>query len=49
MILTVGNKNIGHQDLARAKNDNINFYAVRKFDEQHFLDECRRWFSIKGK
>jgi hypothetical protein len=49
MILTVGNKNIGHQDLARAKNDNINFYAVKKFDEQHFLDECRKWFCLKGK
>ena len=29
MILTVGNKNIGHQDLARAKNDNINFKAKK--------------------
>ena len=48
MILTVGNKNIGHQDLARAKNNNINFYAVSKFNEKDFLEEFRKWFYIKG-
>ncbi len=47
MILTIGQKEIGHQDLARAKKDNINFYAVKRFDEKLFLDEVRRWFLTK--
>ncbi|MBU1994368.1 DUF1887 family protein [bacterium] len=44
MILTVGNKNIGDHVLARATNDNINFYAVKKFHEKQFLAEIKRWF-----
>lgn len=46
MILTVGNKNIGHQDLARAKNDNINFYAVKEFDKIDFLSKVKSWFNV---
>lgn len=48
MILTIGTKNIGYQDLARAKNDNINFYAVKNFYEEKFLEEFRKWFLKKG-
>lgn len=46
MILSVGNKNIGHQDLARAKNDNINFYAVKEFDKIDFLSKVKSWFNV---
>lgn len=48
MILTIGTKHIGYQDLARAKNDNINFYAVKNFYEEKFLEEFRKWFLKKG-
>lgn len=47
MILTVSKKGVSHFDLVRAKKDNINIYAVKKFDEKLFLDEIRRWFCTK--
>lgn len=46
MILTVGNKNIGHQDLARARNNNIYFYAVEKFNEKDFIHKIKSWFNV---
>ena len=47
MIVTIGDKQLGIQDLARAKKENINFYAVKHFNEKLFLDEVRRWFCTK--
>ena len=46
MILSVGNKIIGHQDLARGKNDNINFYVVKEFSEIDFLSKVKSWFNV---
>ena len=49
MILSVGNKKLGWQDEARAKNNDINFYSVKKFNKQKFLDEIKRFFNLKAK
>ena len=46
MILSVGNKIIGYQDLARGKNDNINFYVVKEFSEIDFLSKVKSWFNV---
>lgn len=47
MIVTVGNKSIGHQDMARAKHNNINFFAIKEFDEYKFLEMFGKWLYDK--
>ena len=46
MILSVGNKIIGHQDIKKKKNDNINFYVVKEFSEIDFLSKVKSWFNV---
>ena len=50
MILTVSNESpFTNGDIFRAKNNNINIYSVKTFNEEKFLDEIKFFFNLKDK
>jgi len=51
MILTIGTKNIGWQDEARAIHSNIDFYSApsEDFNEKQFLSQIKSFFNLKAK
>ncbi len=50
MILTVASESpFSNGDLYRAKNNNINLYSVKTFNEKNFLNEIKRFFNLKAK
>lgn len=39
-------KNIEYKNLVLAKNDNINFFAVKEFDKIDFFSKVKSWFNV---